>query len=339
MAGVRVVNIIHKWLKRNSHYVDEGVSSEIRKFMQKELKKDKIFESQIQSIEDELTNTSQYELPNSITQTKPPEKIMGYIGELYAPYESVLLGDEMVIAQQLTLIEFDIYSKIKEMELLGQAWSSEKRSHVSPNVIQLLQRANRTANWVATCILLQSKVKDRTKVLSKFMTIAKHLKDLNNYNTLMGIIAGLNTVAVSRLKYTFLPIKRNITEIWDVLMDIMNPSNAFKKLRTTMEECGPTALPYIGMYLSDLTFLEDGNPDEITREGTPPVKLINFSKHFMIYRAIDQIRKYQTSAKFNIEKREPMYSFLHELAILTEEELYQLSMNREPRDAPPNLIK
>jgi len=122
-------------------------------------------------------------------------------------------------------------------------------------------------------------------------------------------------------------------------MDIMNPTNAFKKLRSTMEECGPTALPYIGMYLSDLTFLEDGNPDEIIREGNPPIRLINFSKHYMIYRAIDQLRKYQTSAKFNVEKREPMFSFLYELAVLTEEELYQLSMNREPRDAPPHHIK
>jgi len=210
---------------------------------------------------------------------------------------------------------------------------------VSPNVVQLLQRANRTANWVATTILLQPKVKDRTKVVSKFMTIAKHLKDLNNYNTLMGIIAGINTVAVTRLKYSFLNVKKNITENWDILMDIMNPGQSFKKLRTSMEECGPTALPYIGMYLSDLTFLEDGNPDEIVREGPPPERLINFSKHFMIYRAIDQIRKYQTSAKYNIEKREPIFSFLFDLAVLTEEELYQLSCVREPRDAPPHLIK
>lgn len=219
---------------------------------------------------------------------------------------------------------------------MGQAWSSEKRGHIAPNVIQLLQRANRTANWVATCVLLHPKVKERTKILTKFMTIAKHLKDMNNYNTLMGIIAGLNTVAISRLRHSFVNIKKQVSETWDVLMDTMNPGNAFKKLRATLEESGPTALPYIGMYLSDLTFMEDGNPDEMPPAGS---KIINFGKHYMIYRAIDQLRKYQTSAKFNITKHEPIHTFLYELPVLSEEELYSLSMLREPRDAPANMIK
>jgi len=318
--------------------VDDAVTAKVKQFIDKKLKKDKICENQIKVLESELTNMSQYELPASIVR-KPPDKIMAFIGEIYAPYEIVLLGDELDIAQQLTLIEFDIYSQVKEMELLGQAWSSEKKSHISQNVSQLLQRANRTANWVSTCVLIQSKVKDRTKILSKFMNIAKHLKELNNYNTLMGIIAGINTVAVSRLRHSFNGIRKNITENWEILMDIMGPMNAFKKLRTTIEESGPTALPYIGMYLSDLTFMEDGNQNELIREGNPPIKLINFTKHFMIYRAIDQLLKYKTSAKFNIQKHDPIYTFLYELPVLPEEDLYQLSMMREPRDAPSSMIK
>jgi len=263
---------------------------------------------------------------------------MVFVGELYAPYDTVIQVEDLTIAQQLTLIEFEIYSKIKETELLGQAWSKEKRQSVSQNVVQLIQRANRTSFWVATCIMIQPKVKDRAKVLTKFMNIAKHLRDLNNYNTLMGIIAGLNTVSVSRLKHSFAGIKRSITEQWDLLMELMNPSNAFKRLRSAIEDSGPTALPYIGMYLSDLTFMEDGNPDEIIREDGPnQVKLINFSKHFMIYRTLDQLRKYQTSAKFDLKRQDPVFTFLFELPVLAEEELYQLSLIREPRDisAPP----
>lgn len=46
-------------------------------------------------------------------------------------------------------------------------------------------------------------------VIQKFINIAQHLKDLNNYNTLLGIIAGLNIGSVSRLKHSFATMKKN----------------------------------------------------------------------------------------------------------------------------------
>jgi hypothetical protein len=111
------------------------------------------------------------------------------------PHALVLEFDEKIIAEQLTLIEFDIYKNIKPRygegkgkwkegeeggrrgmkggreqgrtlhlrnltsitrELLGQAWTKEKQQCISRNVVDLIQRANYVSYWVASSILFQN---------------------------------------------------------------------------------------------------------------------------------------------------------------------------------------
>jgi len=145
------------------------------------------------------------------------------------------------------------------------------------------------------------------------------------------------------LKQTWPLLKKTIAEPFEALVELMNPASSFKKLRGAIEEGGGNVLPYMGMYLTDLVFLEDGNPDfvaEKRKEGEPPPvvtenkePIINFNKHYMIYRQISSFRKFQQDANFReIEKEDPIYTFLYELPTLSEEELYALSLDREPRE-------
>jgi hypothetical protein len=46
-----------------------------------------------------------------------------------------------------------------------------------------------------------------------------------------------------------------------------------------------------GVYLTDLTFIEDGNPDYIN-------ELINFSKRSLIYTVIAKIQQFQVTHTF-----------------------------------------
>ncbi len=54
-----------------------------------------------------------------------------------------LQWDELEVAKQLTLIEFEIFSKIQAIELMDLAWSKPKLKYKSPNVIDLINRANK----------------------------------------------------------------------------------------------------------------------------------------------------------------------------------------------------
>jgi len=148
----------------------------------------------------------------------------------------------------------------------------------------------------------------------------------------MGIIAGLSTSAVARLKSTWAAVKGRTLEVFEHLQQTLNPSKSFQLLRTSLSEAGDNVIPYVGMYLTELTFIEDGNPDLIS--GPNKKLLINFQRHVMVYKAIHELLQYQTKARFGnlIGRKEPVFTFLFELPFLGEEELYKLSLEREPRD-------
>lgn len=49
-------------------------------------------------------------------------------------------------------------------------------------------------------------------------------------------------------------------------------------MREALHRCDPPCIPYLGMYLTDLSFIEEGTPD-FTPDG-----LLNFSKMRMVRR-------------------------------------------------------
>jgi hypothetical protein len=52
--------------------------------------------------------------------------------------------------------------------------------------------------------------------------------------------------------------------------------NEYDKNASWFCSCNPPAVPYLGMYLTDLAFIEEGTPN-FTEEG-----LVNFSKMRMV---------------------------------------------------------
>ena len=78
----------------------------------------------------------------------------------------------------------------------------------------------------------------------------------------------------------------------------------------------------MGVYLTDLTFINDGNPNRI--DG-----LINFRKRELVYRVIDEFRQYQSSYSFEIDN--DLFNYLVHTRKYDEKELFDLSYLREER--------
>lgn len=62
----------------------------------------------------------------------------------------------------------------------------------------------------------------------------------------------------------------------DKLQSIVSTDGRFRNLRDALHRCDPPCIPYLGMYLTDLSFIEEGTPD-FTEDG-----LLNFSKMRMV---------------------------------------------------------
>ena len=63
-------------------------------------------------------------------------------------------------------------------------------------------------------------------------------------------------------------------------------SPVFHPTRTPCDSVNPPCIPYLGTYLTDLTFIDDGNPDEV--DG-----MINFFKWSLTAGVIEDLSRFQ----------------------------------------------
>jgi len=304
--------------------------------------------------------------------------------EEITPAMFVLTVDPQEIANQLTLIDHQIYSTIRPHELLFQAWNKPQLRHRAPNVLRMISRTNNVALWVASSILWQPKLVDRANVMSKLIQVAEHLRKLNNFNSMFAVISGLLLSSINRLKFTRDKVPKKIMQTFDTLVELMSNRRSFKVYRDTLATTAPPCIPYLGVYLTDITFIEEGNMDYITPKEKsenkgeekvatprgPPAEtdnvvqenvhnkepevtpaseqsgeikkpnaftsLIHFKKRELQFRVINEVQQFQRWPYSNIK---PTNSpLLEELPRNEEDQLYGLSLLREPRNASKEQI-
>ena len=78
--------------------------------------------------------------------------------------------------------------------------------------------------------------------------------------------------------------------------------------------------------MTDLTFIEDGNPDFVEVQGA---KLINFVKCRQLSRVIQEIRQYQQK-NYNFQPVEILQEYFNSMKPMSSDDLYKLSHELEP---------
>lgn len=70
----------------------------------------------------------------------------------------------------------------------------------------------------------------------------------------------MGNAAVIRLKHTKEVLPKKWLKVWDDMSDLMNMKSSFKGIRDALLHGDPPKIPYLGVYLSDFTFIEGGRP-------------------------------------------------------------------------------
>jgi len=323
---LRVVIVLKYWIQTQFYDINNQLLEKITAFL-----------STIRESGQELIGK---QLENLLIQKEEDRKIsirkieMGELppldtNQLYdlnpvSPAHVLFTSDALQIAKQITMHECSVFHAIEPSELLNQAWSKPDLRYQSPNVLRFIHSLNKLSFWVATSILWYSNVDTRSKVVEKFITIAKHLRKLGNFNSLMGILGGLNLGCISRLKKTFAGISDKASKEFKNLNEsLMSPKASWKAYREALQAQGLPRLPYLGVHLSDLAFIGDGNASVV--DG-----LLNFDKHLMVYKVLEQILICQQQ-KYVFEQTEPLRTFYAELPSLGEDEMWQLSQTWEAK--------
>eukprot|EP01121_Diplochlamys_sp_Union-15-3_P006231 TRINITY_DN1672_c1_g1_i1.p1 TRINITY_DN1672_c1_g1~~TRINITY_DN1672_c1_g1_i1.p1 ORF type:complete len:1125 (+),score=211.21 TRINITY_DN1672_c1_g1_i1:27-3401(+) len=241
------------------------------------------------------------------------------------------------MARQMTLIEFDMWTKIQHWECLKQAWTKSDKEEKAPNICAMISRFNVVSKWVATEICSVENPKTRLKVVSRFIEIAQKLRELNNFNGVLEIISGLNNSACYRLKSTFDALTKNQNQVLEELRLVVNVHKNYDKLRTDLHGCSPPCIPYLGMYLTDLIFIEDGHKDKT------PTGHVNFLKRKQQAGVIREIQQYQQSP-YCLDTVVFIKEYLLNLRFYDDDTLYRLSCYIDPKegttrpDKPPELM-
>jgi hypothetical protein len=208
---------------------------------------------------------------------------------------TILDFDPLELARQLTIIESRLFCDIQPEELLALE-STKKKVSKARNVKAMSTLSTDLANLVADTILHLEDAKKRAVIIKQWVKVAAKCLELNNYDSLMAIICSLNSSMVMRLKRTWELVSAKTKARLDELKSVTDVGRNYAVLRQRLQNHIAPCIPFVGIYLTDLTFIDVGNGT--TRQlpgdsGCDSVSVINFDKHMKTAKIIGQLQSFQ----------------------------------------------
>lgn len=234
--------------------------------------------------------------------------------------------DPLELARQLTILESELFFKIKQSECIARAKDSTPAG--PDNIKNVITLANQMAHWVADAVLSKEDPRRRAAVIKHFINVAERCRHLSNYSSMAALLAGLNCPPIRRLKRTWEQVNVRVTGVLDDLEATLDTAHNFQGYKAIISRRQPPCVPFLGVYLTVLTFIQDGARDTLNEGG-----LINFQKRQKTADVIQEITKFQM-LPYNLTKLATIRQFIDEsLAALPEDpDFWQLSLEREPRE-------
>ena len=252
---------------------------------------------------------------------------------------TILDFDPLELARQFTILQSNILCAVQPEELLAQEWLKKEGSK-AVNVKAMSALSTDLSNLVADSIL-QLDIKRRAVMIKQWVKIANKCLELNNYDALMAINCSLNSSMVVRLKKTWDLVSPKTLARLDYLKTVVDCSRNYAVLRQRLRGHVAPCLPYLGIYLTDLVMVDEGNRSTRQLPSTAPGErgsVINFDKHMKTAKIINDLQRFQMPYNLNAvpemqDWMEMQLGRVRDTEHASVQNYYRRSLLLEPREA------
>ena len=234
------------------------------------------------------------------------------------------------IGNKLAQVTESLLNKIKTRELYKGIYLKKDKEKTSPNIVKCINSFNKLTSFIIEDILSYSTPKLRARSYERWVQICDYCKSNKNYNDCIAIFSALNNYIITGLNLTLKEIKYKTKGIFEQIKIFCSVEGNYKNIRNDMNLCeqrGENFIPYLGMLLRDINFLEESNK-YINERGC-----VNMDKIEKINSLLEKYFKYKKDEKKKSDDNKKVIkelSFFQDLEILSEEELENIASNVEP---------
>ena len=233
-----------------------------------------------------------------------------------------------ILAVHFTYHDITMLNKISANEFIKCGWTSPDKWNKSPNITGITDYFNTTSQYVVASIVLGYSHETRVEILERWIQIMKASYELNNYQFIFLIYSSLCNPAVRNLTKLWQSISDESQDDFDFFTNLTSASNRFENYRNNIEGLPYDVIcPYIGPQLTQLIYINDGNPSKKNiHDVQEPV--LNFQKFRMFSEVMLEILKpWGKNIKFVLNK--DLLSNIESIPPIeqTQSEIFQISQN------------
>uniref|UniRef100_A0A8C2VE33 RAS guanyl-releasing protein 1 n=1 Tax=Chinchilla lanigera TaxID=34839 RepID=A0A8C2VE33_CHILA len=237
------------------------------------------------------------------------------------------------LSEHLTYLEFKSFRRISFSDYQNYLVNSCVKEN--PTMERSIALCNGISQWVQLMVLSRPTPQLRAEVFIKFIHVAQKLHQLQNFNTLMAVIGGLCHSSISRLKETSSHVPHEINKVLGEMTELLSSCRNYDNYRRAYGECTRFKIPILGVHLKDLISLYEAMPDYL-EDGK-----VNVHKLLALYNHINELVQLQEVAPPLEANKDLVHLLTLSLDLYyTEDEIYELSYAREPRNhRAPSVFK
>ncbi|OBS81516.1 hypothetical protein A6R68_20249 [Neotoma lepida] len=266
----------------------------------------------------DIESVPTYKWKRQVTQRNPVEQKKRKMSLLFDHLEP------MELAEHLTYLEYRSFCKILDYH----SFVTHGCTVDNPVLERFISLFNSVSQWVQLMILSKPTATQRALVITHFVHVAEKLLQLQNFNTLMAVVGGLSHSSISRLKETHSHVSPETIKLWEGLTELVTATGNYSNYRRRLAACVGFRFPILGVHLKDLVALQLALPDWLDPGRTK----LNGAKMRQLFSILEELAMV-TSLRPPVQANPDLLSLLTVSLdqYQTEDELYQLSLQREPR--------